>query len=364
METILHINHFNQKETPKMKKCCRFLTLLLAVGLLLLGSAVFADANKPVKVIFDTDIGNDVDDTLALAMLHTLQDRGDCEILAVTLTKDNSYAEAFTKLLNEFYGRPSIPIGYADSKVTPAPGKYVQKVFELKDANGQPRFKLPDVKKGNVYMSAVKLLRKTLAAQKDGDVVIIQIGFSTNLARLLDTPGDEFSPLTGRELLAKKVQYLSIMAGAFIPRLAKHKEYNIQQDIKSAQKLFTNCPIPIICNGFELGEAIQMPGIRVAEDYNYVPNHPVKEAYSLYRDGWGKNQATFDLLSVLYAVRPSDWYFTLSKPGTIKVNDDATTVFTPNENGKHRVISVTEVQKARILEAFIWLCSDRPNAGK
>ena len=40
----------------------------------------------PIKIIFDTDIGNDVDDVLALSVLHALQTRGDCELLAVTIT--------------------------------------------------------------------------------------------------------------------------------------------------------------------------------------------------------------------------------------------------------------------------------------
>ncbi len=45
-------------------------------------------AKEPVPFIFDTDIGNDVDDVLALGMIHSLQSRGELELLAVTLTKD------------------------------------------------------------------------------------------------------------------------------------------------------------------------------------------------------------------------------------------------------------------------------------
>ena len=35
-------------------------------------------AATPVKIIFDTDVGNDVDDVLALSVLHALQSRGEC----------------------------------------------------------------------------------------------------------------------------------------------------------------------------------------------------------------------------------------------------------------------------------------------
>lgn len=39
---------------------------------------------KPVKIIFDTDIGGDCDDAGALALLHRLCDMGEAELLAVT----------------------------------------------------------------------------------------------------------------------------------------------------------------------------------------------------------------------------------------------------------------------------------------
>src|SRR5579863_3572768 len=85
--------------------------------LLLLASAlIFAQ----VPVIFDTDMGNDIDDALALALLHALETRGECRILAVTITKDNPWAAPYVDLVNTFYGRPNIPIGMVkNSKVTP-----------------------------------------------------------------------------------------------------------------------------------------------------------------------------------------------------------------------------------------------------
>ena len=47
---------------------------------------------EPVKLIFDTDMGNDVDDLMALCMIHQLQKRGTVELLAVTVTKDHPQA--------------------------------------------------------------------------------------------------------------------------------------------------------------------------------------------------------------------------------------------------------------------------------
>ena len=44
---------------------------------------------QELLMTFDTDLGNDVDDAMALAVIHALESRGECELLCVTLTKDN-----------------------------------------------------------------------------------------------------------------------------------------------------------------------------------------------------------------------------------------------------------------------------------
>src|SRR5580658_2239553 len=84
--------------------------VLLAV-LLTLAIASPAPAATPLHVIFDTDMGNDVDDALALAMLHALASRGEVTLLAVTVSKDNPWAAEYVHLVNEYYGRGAIPVG-------------------------------------------------------------------------------------------------------------------------------------------------------------------------------------------------------------------------------------------------------------
>jgi purine nucleosidase len=81
--------------------------ILLALAL----ACPVAAAGEPVRIIFDTDMGNDVDDALALALLHACESRGEARILAVTITKDNRWAATFVDLLDTFYGRPGIPVG-------------------------------------------------------------------------------------------------------------------------------------------------------------------------------------------------------------------------------------------------------------
>src|SRR3954465_14954526 len=87
--------------------------------------AAAESADLPVKVIFDTDIGNDVDDVLALSMLHALQSRGQCELLGITITKPDELAGPFVNAMNTFYGRPEVPIGFTSSHLKNEPSKFL-----------------------------------------------------------------------------------------------------------------------------------------------------------------------------------------------------------------------------------------------
>ena len=72
--------------------------LVMACGLL--APAARAESPVPVPVIFDTDIGGDCDDVAALAMLHALESRGRCRLLAVTVTGDHPQAAPFVDCVN------------------------------------------------------------------------------------------------------------------------------------------------------------------------------------------------------------------------------------------------------------------------
>jgi hypothetical protein len=61
----------------------------------------------------------------------------------------------------------------------------------------------------------VSVYRRVLAAQPDRSVAISSIGIHTNLAALLRSPPDQYSPLAGRDLVAQKVFVLAVMGGAY-----------------------------------------------------------------------------------------------------------------------------------------------------
>lgn len=322
-----------------------------------LGRPVVCSA-EPVKLIFDTDIGNDVDDALAMGLIHALQSRGQCELLAVTITKDQPLAAEFVDAINTFYGRGDIPIGMARSGVTPEEGKFLP-LARVRD-HGQLRY--PHDLEGETTPEATGLLRQVLSQQPDHSVIIVQVGFSTNLARLLASGPDSVSPLSGVELVRKKVKWLSIMAGHFRPDQGgdTFEEYNVKMDVASCQQLVRMWPTPIVFSGFEIGIAVPYPAVSIERDYRYVPHHPLPEAYCLYEPP-PHNRPTWDLTSVLYAVFPDRGFFGLSAPGTVAVSDQGTTKFTPAETGNCRYLTLDESQVIRVTEALVQLCSEPPH---
>jgi inosine-uridine nucleoside N-ribohydrolase len=317
----------------------------------------------PVSLIFDTDIGNDIDDALALGLIHSLESLGECKLLAVTVTKDNRYAAPFVDLVNTFYGRGHIPIGVVRKGVTPDDGNFNRELATAED-NGQPRYphKLRD---GRDAPEATGLLRKVLAGQPDGSVVIVQVGFSTNLAKLLDSKADDISPLDGAALVKKKVRLLSAMAGRFtpMPNGTRFTEYNVVMDVKSAQHVVEQWPTPMVLSGFEVGEVILYPGRSIEQDYGYVKHHPIAEAYPLLdrNSKMPYDRPAWDLTSVLYAVRPDAGYFGLSPQGRATVEKDGATVFQADPSGPHRFLTVNQEQIARVCDVFVKLCCRRPD---
>lgn len=297
-------------------------------------ATAFLCSAEPARVIFDTDIGNDIDDVLALAMLHAFESRGEVKLLAVTVTKDNCLAGPAASAINTFYGRGAIPVGVVKNGVTPEDGNYNAVIVERYPH--ETRFE-----------DAVTILRRTLEAQPDGSVSIVQVGFSTNLAHLLASPG-------GRDLAARKVKRLVVMAGDF--ERPPYREYNVKEDVASAAKVFGEWPTEIVASGYEIGEQIKFPAKNIERDFAWAPKHPVVDGYRAYLK-MPYDRQTWDLTAVLYAVRPDDSYFGVSARGVIRVGQGGETRFDADPNGGHRYLTVNEIQRARILEAFLHLAS-------
>jgi inosine-uridine nucleoside N-ribohydrolase len=303
-------------------------------------------------------MGNDIDDALALAMCNGLANMVECRLLAITVSKDNPYAAEYTSILQNFYGRPEIPIGLVEDGVTPESGNYIQAIAEEKDADGQlvyPRTVTGD----KPAAGAVALLRKVLAAQPEQSVVLVVTGFSPNAAGLLKSGPDEYSPLNGTELAAAKLRRVCMMAGNFSEAALSNPdktdaEYNIVEDVKSAQYFIDHCPVPILFSGFEIGNAILYPADSIEKDFAATPRHPLAEAYKRYMK-MPYDRPCWDLTAMLAAVRPEADYFGLSSKGTVTVRADGRVGFTAEAQGRHQYLILNEERKEAVKRLFVEL---------
>jgi purine nucleosidase len=316
----------------------------------------------PRPILFDTDITGDVDDVLALAMLHTLTDRRACDLKAVTISKEHELAAPFVDAVNTFYGRADLPIGVS-ATAPHRDSKYLQLVQE-RNAGGDFRYPHDLGSPGGQQAeNAVALLRRMLAAAADGSVAIIQVGLAVNIADLLASGADAISPLSGPELIRRKVHHLSVMAGSFqtIQGNNRYFEANVRNHVPSMQKLARDWPetVPVIWSGFEVGIAATFPRESVARDFDSRLHHIVKEAYLLH-SGPDHDRPTWDLTSVLYSVHPDRGYFDLSLPGRVSVADDSFTQFEPDVGTRDRFLKMSPLQAVRVREALVQFVSQPP----
>lgn len=277
----------------------------------------------PVKIIFDTDLGPDYDDVGALAFLHAMADSGKAEILATVSSNKHLLVAPSIEVINRYFGRPELPIGapksegvnlgssqhWADSIVV----KYPHRIKATSDVE-----------------DAVNVYRRILNSQPDNSVTIVTVGFLTNLNNLLKSQPDSDSPLTGKELVMKKVKNLVSMAGRF----PEGKEFNVHMDSTASINVFNDWPGEIIFTGFEIGWEIRT-GLRLMK--MEVSDSPVKDVFRISiplsaedKDG----RMSWDETAVLIGVYGTEGFFDTVR-GRIIVNPDGSNSWQDDQNGKH-----------------------------
>lgn len=277
----------------------------------------------PVKIIFDTDLGPDYDDVGALAFLHAMADSGKAEILATVSSNKHLLVAPSIEVINRYFGRPELPIGapksegvnlgssqhWADSIVV----KYPHRIKATSDVE-----------------DAVNVYRRILNSQPDNSVTIVTVGFLTNLNNLLKSQPDSDSPLTGKELVMKKVKNLVSMAGRF----PEGKEFNVHMDSTASINVFNDWPGEIIFTGFEIGWEIRT-GLRLMK--MDVSDSPVKDVFRISiplsaedKDG----RMSWDETAVLIGVYGTEGFFDTVR-GRIIVNPDGSNSWQDDQNGKH-----------------------------
>ncbi len=281
---------------------------------------------ETLKIIFDTDFGPDYDDVGALAFLHAMADSGKVKILATVLSNRYELCAPGMDAMNTYYGRPDLPMGAPkNSGVSLADWQHWLDTLAAKYPHDiQSTSELPD---------AVTVYRRVLSDQPDTSVTIVTVGFLTNMASLVQSGPDSISPLTGRELVAKKVKKLVSMAGGF----PAGREYNVYIDSAASSVTFKNWPTPVIFSGWEIGQEIRT-GLRlIASD---LKDHPAKDVFRIcipMAKGDSLGRMSWDETAVLIGVYGTKGFFS-TVSGKIVVHPHGRNEWVNDPNGKHQYV--------------------------
>ena len=264
----------------------------IAILTLFLGIGTQISLFSQEKIIFDTDFDSDIDDVGALYMLHTFADRGDVEILATILSTTHFWSPFALDAVNTYWGRPDIPIGAPFIEGTNRGSVYAEII-----AKTFPN----DVGEHKKVQEATQLYRKILAAQADGSVTLVSVGHLTNVAKLLESKPDEFSPLSGKELVQLKVKM-------WVAMLGEGMNWNMKWDQAASETAINECPVPIVftVDGQEVKTGRQTQKLS--------DSNPIKTVYHLWEKHYDEiDRSSWDQISTLYAIKGEGEYFTVKQ---------------------------------------------------
>lgn len=264
------------------------------------------------RVILDTDICTDCDDVAALALLaaRARESAGAFTLAGVAANVCHPAIPAAISTVLSFHGLEGVMIGMAPE---PQPWDYASKYLDALAAHS-PGF-------AHDGLSALDLYRRVLSEAPDGSVTVVSIGFFNNLdAALRDDPA----------LFRRKVRRVVAMAGGFGAR-ADHREYNIIGHLDAARRFIRDFGGELVFVGFECGEQAMTDLTGFPEgSANYL-----LEAFER-RSNCGMRHPSWDPVTVDFALDGENDCYRLSEPGTVEVDADGRTVFTPAAGGNAR----------------------------
>jgi purine nucleosidase len=254
----------------------------LAVILVLVASSVSAAEPWKIPIILDTDIGTDIDDAFALALIVKSPE---LDLLGVTTVSGDTQARArlAAKLLWVSGGTfRRVPV-YAGE-----PGR----TLPIDQARWAEKFSSPQLKSEK----AVDYLRREFE-RRPGQITLITIGPLTNIGALLkQDPG-----------VAKKIKRIVMMGGSialgYKPASPAAPEYNIAADAPAAQVVF-NSGIPIVMAPLDVTAMLQLDETNRHRVFTELS--PLTDALTLLYHLWNHPTPTlFDPMAVTLVLDPS-----------------------------------------------------------
>jgi inosine-uridine nucleoside N-ribohydrolase len=308
----------------------RVFSLVAALICIAANAAAAGEKHVPAPVIFDTDIGTDIDDAYALAaLIH----RPELQVLGVTTVSGDAVARArlAAKLLAVAGGHwVSLPVYAGTSGST-------QYMKQVEWANGYAAPNLHD-------SGGVAFMRREIEA-RPGEVTIIAVGELTNIAALLDAdPG-----------IAKKIRAIALMGGAvyrgYAPGSKAEPEWNIKSNAAAAKRVFES-GVPLLVAPLDSTADLRLtPEMRVAL---FARGTPLNDALAALNSIWrhtntwkGENPTLFDVLPVELVTPRHPYELT---PLRIEVAADGSTKPVP---GKPNAQVAIKVDEARFMREFV-----------
>jgi inosine-uridine nucleoside N-ribohydrolase len=257
------------------------ISALFATILLSACFAGAADSAAKIPIILDTDIGTDIDDAFALALIINSPE---LQLLGVTTVSGDTAARArlAAKLLWEAGGKwRQVPVVAGE----PGPPQPIDQARWADD------FASPQILKE----SAVDFLRGQFH-RRPGEITLVAIGELTNVAALLKTD----------PWVAKKIKRIVLMGGSiargYAPGSKAEPEWNIKSNPAAARAVFSS-GIPILMAPLDVTAMLQLE----AAARNRIFNHgtPVASALAVLYHLWNKETPTlFDPMAVALLIKP------------------------------------------------------------
>lgn len=300
--------------------------------LLLFAAAAFA-AGQPTPVILDTDIGDDIDDALALSL--ALQSP-ELKVLAVsTVLQHGDQRAALVWKILQLYGRTDIPVGIgAEQTLMGAPSQ-----AEVVQAKALP----PDFRMPGPRVNGIELVLDTIRKSPE-KVTILAYGPLTNIALVLRADS----------AIHDKIARIVLMNGVFF-KLGI--EYNTKVDVEASAIVYSS-GIPIETVGLDVTMQCRLSDahMRRLEASSLDTVHFLLQLIHAWQGTNSKNYPILhDPLAIAVAVKP-DLVFT--QTGRVRVETRGTpdetygmTIFQKDPAGNVQVAN--EVNSAAVVDFFL-----------
>jgi purine nucleosidase len=241
-------------------------------------------ASAHEKIIVDTDIGDDVDDAFALALAVQSPE---LEVLGMTTTFGDTEARA--KITDRFLGE----IGRADIPVLAGKPTATKNPMSQRHYIDAGHFTKPS------HPDAVDFLLEQIR-KHPGEITLVAIGPLMNVGAAIDK-----DPSTFRKLKRVVLMGGSVRRGygdmGYTPPVPPMPEWNILNDIPSAQKLFAS-GVPLFVMPLD---STQLKLDEVKRAFLFTQGTPVTDQLTVLYHLWGQQTPTlFDPMTIAYVLRP------------------------------------------------------------